>query len=399
MKITSIETIRVPELSGNTLWVEVNTDEGLTGLGETFYNPGTVEAYIHEVASPYLLGKDPLQIDRHSRDLTGFLSFNSTSAETRGNSALDLAFWDIFGQAVSKPVWQLLGGLSRERIRVYNTCAGYGGQGFGGRSMSVPLHGRSMLYEDYEASLNAPGELAQDLLEEGMTAMKIWPFKPFQTGNLTMDLDRAQIDKGLEPLRKIREAVGADMEIMLEMNNSFNLPTAKRIAHFADEYELFWYEDPIRADDLEALKAFADSTHVPLAASETLATRWSFRDLLNSRAAGVVLLDISWCGGITEAKKIATMAEAYQLPIAAHDCTGPVVLFASIHLSLNAPNAFLQEAVRAYYRGWYNDVVTTIPIIEKGFALPPTEPGLGTKLLPDIKRRPSALIRRTDQAS
>src|SRR5262249_51621161 len=155
----------------------VHTDEGLTGLGETFYNPATVATYIHEIAAIHLIGKDPLQIDRHSRDLTGFLAFNSTSAETRGNSAIDIALWDIFGQVTNLPIWQLLGGLSRDKIRVYNTCAGYKGNGFGNRSMSV-LSGPHPRYEDYEASLKCPDELAQGLLDEGISAMKIWPFKP-----------------------------------------------------------------------------------------------------------------------------------------------------------------------------------------------------------------------------
>ncbi|MER8417518.1 mandelate racemase/muconate lactonizing enzyme family protein [Mesorhizobium sp. M1329] len=395
MKITGLESVYLPDLSSNTVWVEVHTDEGITGLGETFYNPQTVVAYIHEVVAPYLIGKDPLRIDRHSRDLTGFLGFNSTSAETRGNSAIDIALWDIFGQVTSQPVWQLLGGLSREQVRIYNTCAGYGGHGFGNRAMTVNVGNGSRRYEDYEASLNNPAELAEDLLSEGITAMKIWPFKQFQTGNLTMDLDPTQIKKGLEPLLKIRKAVGDKIEIMLELNNSFNLPTAKRLAHYADEFEPYWYEDPIRADDVMALQSFASATHVPLAASETLATRWSFRDLLACRAAGIVLLDLSWCGGISEAKKIATMAEAYQLPVAAHDCTGPVVLAASIHLSFNAPNALMQEAVRAYYRGWYLDIVTGLPEIANGYATVPDAPGLGIKLLPDAKTRQGAIVRQT----
>ncbi|MBZ9761694.1 mandelate racemase/muconate lactonizing enzyme family protein [Mesorhizobium sp. CA8] len=395
MKITRLETVYLPDTSSNTIWVEVHTDEGIVGLGETFYNPLTVTAYIHEVAAPYLIGKDPLRIDRHSRDLAGFLGFNSTGAETRGNSAIDIALWDIFGQVTGQPVWQLLGGLSREQVRIYNTCAGYGGQGFGNRAMNVSAGKGSRRHEDYEASLNNPAELAQDLLSEGITAMKIWPFKQFQTGNLTMELDPAQIKKGLEPLQKIRKAVGEKMEIMLELNNSFNLPTAKRLAHYADEFEPFWYEDPIRADDLMALQSFASATHVPLAASETLATRWSFRDLLACRAAGILLLDLSWCGGISEAKKIAAMAEAHQLPVAAHDCTGPVVLSASLHLSFNAPNALMQEAVRAYYRGWYLDVVSGLPEIVNGYAAAPRAPGLGIKLLPDAKARQGAIVHST----
>src|SRR5262249_46872750 len=124
----------------------------------------------------------------------------------------------------------------------------------------------------------------------------------------------------------------------------------------------------------------------------TLATRWAFREVLEREAAGIIMLDLSWTGGISEAKKIATMAEAHQLPVAPHDCTGPVVLIASLHLSLNAPNALIQETVRAYYTTWYRDLVTELPRIEKGFAYPMTGPGLGTRLNPDVRKRPDASV-------
>ena len=131
---------------------------------------------------------------------------------------------------------------------------------------------------------------------------------------------------------------------------------------------------------------------MPVTASETLSTRWAFRELMEREAVGIVMLDLSWVGGISEAKKIATMAEAHQLPIAPHDCTGPVVLVASLHLALNAPNALIQETVRAYLSTWYPELVTVLPRIEDGFAYPMTGPGLGTKLNPDVLRRPDATI-------
>jgi len=397
MKITAIETLRFDGFAENQLWVQVHTDEGIIGLGETFYNPATVAAYLHETAAPYLLDKDPLQIDRHARHLNGYLGFSTTSAEMRGNSALDIALWDIFGQATGQPIWQLLGGLSRDRVRIYNTCAGYtyGGQRMEHRAATAGTPRMPGPYEDLEAFMTRAGELAQDLLEQGVTAMKIWPFDPYTTGNLTMHIDSADLDKALEPFRQIRAAVGSRMDVMLEFNNAFNLPTALRIARAVEPFDPYWYEDPIRADDIGALGEFARGTHVPLAATETLGTRWSFRDLLERRIPQIVILDLSWTGGLSEAKKIAGMAEAYQLPVAPHDCTGPVVLAASVHLSLNAPNAMIQEMVRAYYHGWYRDVVTELPRIEKGYAYPSDKPGLGMALLPDLATRSGAILQRS----
>ena len=123
MKITAIETIRLDEFA-NLLWLRVHTDEGLIGLGETFFMAQTVEAYVHEAIAPKLLGRDPLAIDRIAKDLAGYVGFRSTGAEMRGNSAFDIALWDIFGKVTGQPIAQLLGGFTRERIRTYNTCAG-----------------------------------------------------------------------------------------------------------------------------------------------------------------------------------------------------------------------------------------------------------------------------------
>lgn len=250
-------------------------------------------------------------------------------------------------------------------------------------------------YEDLDAFMNRADDLAHSLLEEGITAMKIWPFDPATRGNLTNHISGADIARGLEPFEKIRRAVGDRIDVMLEFNNLFDQTTAIRIAKAVEPYNPYWYEDPIRADDLGALERFARSTHVPLASSETLGTRWQFRDLLERRIPGVVIVDLSWVGGVSEAKKVAGMAEAYQLPFATHDCTGPVVLAASCHLSLNAPNCLMQETVRAFYTGWYKDVVTAVPHIEKGHVHAGTAPGLGLELLPDLKRRSDALVQRS----
>jgi galactonate dehydratase len=151
-------------------------------------------------------------------------------------------------------------------------------------------------------------------------------------------------------------------------------------------YNTFWHEDPIRMDSLSSLKRYAEVSVAPICASETLGSRWAFRDLLETGAAGVVMLDLSWCGGLSEARKIAAMAEAWHLPVVPHDCTGPVVLAASTHLSLNAPNALVQESVRAFYRTWYRDLVTALPEVKDGMITVPPGPGLGLELHPDLDR-------------
>ena len=399
MKVTKVETLRLDEFA-NIIWILVHTDEGLVGLGETFFGAQAVEAYIHESIAPYLIGHDPLQIDRHAHALYGYLGYRSSGVEMRGNSALDIALWDLFGQFTGQPIYQLLGGLTRDKIRIYNTCAGY--RYIRGRSKQAVdnwgLPGDVAVgpYEDLDAFLHHADDLALSLREQGITGMKIWPFDPFAEASGGSYISSADLNTALEPFRKIRRAVGGDMEIMVEFHSLWNLPAAMRIARALEEFEPFWFEDPLKADNLDALAVYAAATRVPTTLSETLATRWSFREVMEKQAARVVMLDLCWVGGISEAKKVATMAEAHQLPVAPHDCTGPVVLTASCHLSLNAPNALIQETVRAYYTGWYKELVTDLPIIENGHVSLASKPGLGTALLPDLYRRPDAHLRATD---
>ncbi len=383
MNVTAVETIRVEEFP-NIVWVQVHTDGGLTGLGETSFMPAPVEAHIHETIAPYLLGSDPLQIDRHWRSGVQHVAFAGTGAEMRARSALDIALWDLFGKATGQPVYQLLGGLSHDRIRTYNTCAGYGYIRSGAQSVAnFGLEADGGPYEDLDAFLHRADELAHSLLAEGITAMKIWPFDAAAEESGGHRIERNALRTALEPFRRIREAVGDRIDILVEMHGLWDLPCAVQIAHATEEYEPYWFEDPIRMHDLGALREFSLRTKTRTTASETLAGRWGFRDLLEQRAASVIMFDPAWCGGISEARKIAAMAEAYQLPVAPHDCLGPVEFLSALHVSFNAPNTLVQESVRAFYTGWYTELVTHVPRPVDGWFAPPPGPGLGTGLDPD----------------
>jgi L-alanine-DL-glutamate epimerase-like enolase superfamily enzyme len=223
--------------------------------------------------------------------------------------------------------------------------------------------------------------------------MQIWPFDLAAERNDGNSISAAEMKTALEPFEKIRRAVGDRMEIMVEFHSLWQLLPAMTIARALAPFGTFWHEDPIRMDSLGDLKRYAAVSVAPVCASETLGTRWAFRDLLETGAAGVIMLDVAWCGGLSEARKIASMAEAWHLPVAPHDCTGPVVLAASTHLSLNAPNALIQESVRAYYRTWYRDLVTAVPEVKDGFITVPPGPGLGLELAPDLHERFTANVR------
>jgi galactonate dehydratase len=387
MKITAFETIRLGEFP-NLLWLHVHTDEALVGLGETFFGPRAVEAHIHETVAPLLLGKPALQIDRHARTLQNqYLGFSGTGVEMRAASAVDIALWDLFGQAVGQPIYQCLGGLSHERVRVYNTCAGYryirSPDGQRADNWGLNPAAAAGPYEDLDAFLHRADELAHSLLEQGVTAMKIWPFDLAAEASEGRFISAAELDRALEPFRKIRDAVGGRMDIMAELHSLWTPPAAEVVLRALTPFQPFWVEDPIKMVNADLLGRLRARTGVPICASETLATRHVFREFLQADAVDVVMLDLSWCGGVGEAKKIATLADAWGRPVAPHDCTGPVVLTASVHLSLNCPNTLIQETVRAFTTGWYREVLTELPDIRDGFVYPSSGAGLGTKLRPD----------------
>jgi galactonate dehydratase len=396
MKITAVETVRLGEFP-NLVWVRLRTDEGLTGLGETFMGAAAVEAYIHESAAPKLIGRDPIQIEAINKSLINYLGWRGTGVETRGNSAIDIALWDLFGKAIGRPVCEALGGRSRDRIRVYNTCAGYK-YIRDERSQAVANWGvgnKQGPYEDLEAFLHRADELALSLLEQGITGMKIWPFDIAAERTAGWDISPAELDAALEPFAKIRKAVGNRMDIMVEFHSLWSLPMAQRLARALEQFDTYWHEDPLRLDNLADLKAYAEHSKAWVCASETLAYTHSFREYLETGVAGVAMLDLSWCGGLSEARKIAALAEAWHVPVAPHDCTGPVVYAASCHFSLHARNALIQESVRAFYSGWYTELVTELPPITRGEVTVNMKPGLGLDLLPDLDRRKDASVRTT----
>lgn len=399
MKVTAVETIRSAEFP-NILWVQVVTDEGLVGLGETFYGPAAAEAHIHQTIAPHLIGADPCNIEKLQGDLIGYVGFVGASAEMRGRSAVDIALWDILGQAAGLPICDLLGGRVRDKIRVYNTCAGYsyvqtkvtqGTDNFG-------LDAKTGDYEDLDAFLNRADELAQSLLEMDISAMKIWPFDYAAEASQGMWISAEDLKRGLEPFEKIRAAVGDKMEIAAELHSLWSRPMATKIAQALEPIHPMWVEDPVFMDHLGSIGNVARDTRCPIAVGETRGGRADFRGLLELDALSMVIMDLSWCGGISEARKVGTTAETYHVPVAFHDCTGPVVLLASTHLALNARNCWVQEIVRAFYYGWYGRFVTELPPIAKGEITIPGGPGLGTKLQPDVVDRADVTVRRTTSA-
>jgi L-alanine-DL-glutamate epimerase-like enolase superfamily enzyme len=378
MRITAVETIHLRR--GITvhagpiqwLWVRIHTDSGLVGLGETYPHPEAEKAVVHRSLAPVLLGRDPSQIDRLWADMLQAVSFSGwAGAEMRAISAVDIALWDLAGKVANLPLYQLLGGASRGSIRTYNTCY------------------------DHIDFLTEPVRLARELANSGIHAMKIWPFDPVakETGGQYITAD--QLRRGIEPLRLIREAFGDSMDVAMEFHGYWNLPSAIRIAQALEPYAPMWLEEMLPQDNMAAYCELAAATRLPLCLSERLMTRFGFRELMENRAARIIMPDICWCGGISEAKKIASMAETHYLPIAPHNCGGPVLHVASLHLAANVTNLFILETVRRHYLDEYRGILThTLPPLDGLFALPPG-PGLGVELCAEVMARDDVQVERT----
>ena len=382
VRVVRIETL-IHSAYPKLLLLRIHGDDGRVGLGETSYGAEQVSGFVHDQVAPYLLGRDAGQLDRHWKAIRRLgLGSGARAAEVRALSAVDMALWDLFARRVDEPLYQVLGGLSRDRIRIYNTCAGYayGVSRQGPTDPAAVDYRAAGPYEDQHRFLTDPAGLARDLLAEGITAMKIWPFDRFAADTDGQAIAAADLEAGVGAFREIRDAVGRRMDVALELHGLWNLPAAVQIARAVAPYAPMWVEDPVPMDNPDVVAEFRRAAGVPTCASETLSTRAAFLPLFARHAVDICMFDVSWVGGVSEARCVAAMAEAYHLPVTPHDCVGPLTLAFSIHLSLNAPNALIQETVRAFIAGWYTEIVTELPPIREGHVYPPEGPGVGTEL-------------------
>ena len=385
-RITAIETAIPHGIMSNLLLVRVHTADGLVGCGETYYTPHAIAALIHDWMAARLLGADALAIEAHWRWLFERCTpFGHPGAEMRALSAIDLALWDILGQATGQPVYRLLGGPVRERIPVYNTC---GGPSYGVIPETGPRHpgwpgygspGKPGPLEDAWASIHAPGDLAAELVAEGYKVVKLWPFDRAAHRSGGLHISAADVEEGMRPLREIRDRVGMALDIAIEGHAFYHLPAALRIAAALREIEPLWVEDLLRPDCVATLADFRRQGGVPIAASEMLLGRKEYLPVLQAGAADYCMVDPTWNGGISETQRVIDMAQTFNVPATIHDCTGPLTLFAGLHLAASSTNVVFQETVRAHVRTVYRHLVDRGAVIEQGQALLPEGPGLGTR--------------------
>ena len=383
LRITRIETCRPKDLFAGLVLCRIHTDQGLIGCGESYYIPEAVAAVIHDWFRHRLLGGDALAIESHWRFLyERAANFGVRGAELRALSAVDLALWDILGQVTGQPVYRLLGGPVRERVRVYNSC-GSPSYGAGGGKHTWPgmgTVGEPGPWGDSWRVFHEPGELAAELAGLGYSALKVWPFDRAAMEGGPGLISNAAIEEALQPLRAMRDAVGWDLELLVDGHAHFQFPAAMRIAEALREIKPLWLEDILKLDNISMLADFRRQSRMPISASEMLLSRPDYAEVLEKRAADYIMIDPTWVGGISESRRIADLAQAYNIPVTMHDCTGPLTLYAGLHLNAALPNCILQETVRAHIHTVYGELIDEVPRIVDGCIDLPSRPGLGVAL-------------------
>jgi L-alanine-DL-glutamate epimerase-like enolase superfamily enzyme len=387
-RITALETAIPHDLMPGLLALRItaqSTDgESYSGMGETYYIPTAAASVIHDFFAPRLLGADALAIESHWRFLyERMIAFAGTGAELRALSAVDLALWDIAGQVRGEPIWRLLGGPVRDRIRVYNSS---GGPSYGRTNTKIPSAsgwpghgdpGRPGPLEDNWSSVHQPVELAQELLDAGYTAMKLWSFDAVYRRSGGQLLSQKDLDEGLEPFRKIRDALGNAIELMLDGHGFFSLGAARQIAHAMQEVNPLWLEDILRPDCVHTMTEFRKSVDIPIAVSEMLVTADTYRRVLEAGAADMIMIDPTWAGGISGTKRIAELAQHHNVPTLMHDCTGPMTLLSGLHIAGCNSGVAYQETVRAHIATLYPNLIEETLGVEQGSMELPQVPGIG----------------------
>ena len=359
MKITDLHVMRMgtPGKGGGTNWtfVKIETDAGIYGLGEAslqYKDEGLIAEF--GAFKRFLIGKDPFEIERLWTSLYRRVTWSGGPVITSAISAIDLALWDIKGKALGVPVYELLGGKSHDKIRMY--------------ANGWPRKG------------NTPegiSEGVKQVVDQGYTALKFYPFG----GEQIAKIDR--IEHGVALVEAARETAGPQVEIGIDIRARLNIWSARRVAQALEPYNIAWMEEPILWDNPEALAQFAHEVRVPIATGEQLYTRWGFRSLLELNAVGIIQPDICHAGGITELKKIAAMAETYYVTIAPHNSNGPLSTIASLHLDLCVHNSLMQEIFLSSI-DLYNEVLTQPIEVIDGHCVPPEGPGWGVDLKADV---------------
>ena len=339
MKITSVRPWLIQSSAsywGEFLFVEVNTDDGITGWGEIttttrIANRG-LTAMLQEIGS-MLIGEDPARIEQLWHKLfRSFTYMGSRGAAVECVSAIDIALWDIRGKALDKPIYELLGGPVRDEIALYT-------------------------HPDQRKFTGKEGVIAEikDIVKSGHTALKFDPFpqqgphadgqaREQRDGYLDGSMSRKDERMAAELTALIRETAGQDVEILIDAHGRFDVPTAIRLCRTLEEAgQIDWFEEPVPPESFNALKQVRDKVKAPISWGERGHTKWDFVPILENKLADYIMPDVTWTGGITELKKISALCEAYYIPVSPHDAAGPINVVAGAQVMMTVPNFYKLE--------------------------------------------------------
>ena len=345
------------------VFVQVETDDGLTGWGEvtTYPGPSANRAIVALISSlePLLKGDDASRIEAvWHKVFRSFTYLGTRGAVCAALSAIDIALWDIKGKALGLPVSDLLGGAVRETIPLYT----------------------------HPPEASDPKIAARDAKEIVKAGYKAFKFDPFihgifdrHTGYLDGNLDDKTEQEGVDITAAVREAIGPGPEILIDAHAMYNVPTAIRLANRLAPYKIGWFEEPVPPESYQALRQVRENTGVPICVGERLHTRWEFLPVLENRLADFIMPDVTWTGGISELKKIAALAETYYIPMSPHDASGPINVLAGAHVMAATPNFYKLETGRADL-SYYNVMIDEPLKIKNGELILPKRPGLGVDL-------------------
>ena len=352
---------------GEYIFVEVKTDEGITGWGEvTTTHPvanRAVCAILRELG-PMVEGDDPIQIEKiWNKIFRRFTYMGSRGASTNAISGIDIALWDIRGKALNQPIYNLLGGAVRDSIELYT-------------------------HPDPNIGPDEARKQGKEIADSGHKALKFDPYPSMaeeQNGYLSGKMDARGEAEGNEITAAFREGAGPDMELLIDAHGRFDVPTAVRLSRSVSSSNIHWWEEPVPVESTHALKNVRAQIELPISVGERLHTRWEFVAVLEQDLTDFLMPDVTWTGGISELKKISTMAEAYYVPISPHDASGPINVLAGAHVMMSVPNFYKLETARHRLDAY--DVFIETPIdVREGSLHVPDAPGLGIEINMDFLR-------------
>ena len=366
MKITAVKTAATRG-HGMHLWVKVETDASITGVGECVHGGVQAIAIIQQLA-PKLVGQDPFAIDAIFEQLRRSHVFDGgfAGALITALTGIEIALWDLKGKALQVPVYELLGGKFRDRIRVYADCQVNPGMEFG-----------------------EVKKVVDEVLERGFNALKIdvdggdAPHKD----RFNFTASSFEHERMVELVDMVYEAAGDAAAMAVDVHTRLDVPSAIRLARDLEEYHILWLEEPVPAENVNAMREVTRSTTTPICSGENLYLRHGFRELIERQAVNVIMPDIPKCGGLSECRKIADLAEIYYIPFAPHNVSSPIGTLASAHVCATVPNFLVLEFHWLHREYWTTIIKEKTDIIKNGYIALSDRPGIGVELDEEVARQ------------